>query len=166
MPSAQCLYHQWMTSRRDWLKLALGGLVVIVPGGTVLAASVQKSDNDMEIWKTPTCGCCHLWVEHVKAAGFKPTIHDVPDTTPYRTKAGVPQTLGSCHTAIVAGYAIEGHVPADLIRRAIKERPKIVGLAVPGMPAGSPGMEQGTRKDKYDVVAFTKDGKTSVFASR
>jgi len=155
-----------MTTRRDWLKLTLGGLVAAVPAGAVLAAVAQKSDDDIEIWKTPTCGCCHLWVEHMKAAGFKPTIHDVPDTTPYRAKAGVPSSLESCHTALVAGFALEGHVPADLVRRAIKERAKIAGLAVPGMPMGSPGMEQGTRKDRYDVIAFTKDGKTTVYATR
>jgi len=155
-----------MTSRRDWLKLTLGGLVATVPTGAVLAAFAQKTDDDVEIWKTPTCGCCHLWVEHMKASGFRPTIHDVPDTTPYRTKAGVPSSLASCHTAVVAGLALEGHVPADLVRKAIKEKAKIAGLAVPGMPMGSPGMEQGTRKDRYDVVAFTKDGKTTVYATR
>jgi len=155
-----------MTSRRDWLKLTLGGLVATVPAGAVLAAFTQKTEDDVEIWKTPTCGCCHLWVEHMKASGFKPTVHDVPDTTPYRAKVGVPSSLASCHTAVVAGYALEGHVPADLIRKAIKEKAKIAGLAVPGMPMGSPGMEQGTRKDRYDVIAFMKDGKTSVYATR
>lgn len=155
-----------MTSRRNWLKLTLGGLVAALPVRAALAAQASKDPDDVEIWKTPTCGCCHLWVEHMKAAGFKPTVHDVPDTTQYRAKAGVPQSLGSCHTAIVAGYALEGHVPADLVRKAIKEKAKIAGLAVPGMPMGSPGMEQGTRKDRYDIIAFTKDGKTSVYATR
>jgi hypothetical protein len=155
-----------MTSRRDLLKLTLGGLVAAIPAGAVLAAQAQKGPDDVEIWKTPTCGCCHLWVEHMRVAGFKPTVHDVPDTAPYRAKAGVPQSLGSCHTALVAGYALEGHVPADLVRKAIKEKARIAGLAVPGMPMGSPGMEQGTRKDRYDIIAFTKDGKTSVYATR
>ncbi|HEX5831016.1 MAG TPA: DUF411 domain-containing protein, partial [Gemmatimonadaceae bacterium] len=108
---------------------------------------------------------CKAWVDHVRKAGFAVEAKDVNDVEPYKAQLGVPLLLASCHTAIVEGYAIEGHVPADLIHRMLKEKPKVAGLAVPGMPMGSPGME-GPRKDAYDVVAFTKDGKTRVYAKR
>ena len=120
----------------------------------------------MEVYKTPTCGCCGKWVEHVKTAGFTPAVHELADLSGVKTKAGVPANLQSCHTALVAGYVIEGHVPADVIQQLLRERPKIAGLAVPGMPIGSPGMEQGARTDPYEVIAFTKDGKTSTYAKR
>ena len=120
----------------------------------------------MQVYKTPTCGCCGKWVDHVKLAGFAPEVHDMPDVTPVKAKGGVPRALQSCHTALVGGYVIEGHVPADLVQRLLREKPKVAGIAVPGMPAGSPGMEMGDRKDTYDVVAFTVDGRTSVYATR
>jgi len=125
----------------------------------------MTSGTPIEIWKTPTCGCCKLWVDHMRAAGFRPTVHDLNDVSPIKRKLGVPSALESCHTAVVGGYTIEGHVPADVVRQALKERPKIAGLAVPGMPMGSPGMEQGALVDPYDVVAFDKTGKMTVFAS-
>jgi len=117
------------------------------------------------VYKTATCGCCAKWIDHLKAAGFPVEAHDVADVSEYAANAGVPTALRSCHTAIVKGYAIEGHVPADLIKRMLVEQPKIAGLAVPGMVMGSPGME-GNRQDSYDVVAWSKDGKTSVYAHR
>jgi hypothetical protein len=120
----------------------------------------------MQVYKTPTCGCCAKWVEHAKLAGFVPEIHDMPDVSPVKAKVGLPPALQSCHTALVGGYVIEGHVPADLIQRLLEEKPKVAGLAVPGMPVGSPGMEMGDRRDPYDVIAFTKDGTTSVYAKR
>jgi hypothetical protein len=117
------------------------------------------------VYKSATCTCCAKWIDHLKAAGFPVEVHDVSDVSEYADNAGVPVALRSCHTAIVKGYAIEGHVPADLIKRLLTEQPKIAGLAVPGMVTGSPGME-GNRKDQYDVVAWSADGKTSVFAHR
>jgi hypothetical protein len=120
----------------------------------------------MVVYKTPTCGCCRAWVDHVQAAGFAVEVHDMPDVTPVKNEHGLPEHLASCHTAIVDGYVIEGHVPADVIRRLLSERPQVTGIAVPGMPAGSPGMEMGARKDPYDVIAFARDGKVSVFESR
>ena len=120
----------------------------------------------MQVYKTPTCGCCGKWVEHVKQAGFAPEVDDMPDVAPVKAKAGVPRALQSCHTALVGGYVIEGHVPADLVHRLLREKPPVAGIAVPGMPAGSPGMEMGDRKDPYEVIAFTKDGTTSVYATR
>ncbi|MEO6354429.1 MAG: DUF411 domain-containing protein [Oxalobacteraceae bacterium] len=116
----------------------------------------------VEVYKTPSCGCCHLWVEHLRANGFSVNAHDVDDTTGYRQKFGVPQALGSCHTGVVGGYALEGHVPAREIKRLLAERPKIKGLAVPAMVQGSPGME-GPRSDPYDVLAFRADGSRSVY---
>lgn len=117
------------------------------------------------VYKNPSCGCCTKWVEHLKAAGFPLEVHDVADASEFADASGVPAALRSCHTAVVKGYAIEGHVPADLIKRLLDEHPKIAGLAVPGMVTGSPGME-GNRKDAYDVIAWSANGKTSVFAKR
>jgi hypothetical protein len=118
----------------------------------------------MQVYKTPTCGCCGKWVEHVRAAGFDVSVTEVPDTTEYRRKAGVPDDLQSCHTAVVNGYAVEGHVPAADIQRLVASRSKAKGLAVPGMPMGSPGME-GSRSDAYSVMLFSADGKASVYKS-
>ena len=129
-------------------------------------AATSRPATAMQVYKTPTCGCCAKWVEHVKAAAFAPDVHEMADVSPVKTKAGVPTALQSCHTALVEGYVIEGHVPADVIRQLLREKPKIAGLAVPGMPIGSPGMEQGGRVDPYEVIAFTKDGKTSTYAKR
>jgi hypothetical protein len=135
---------------------------------TALACSVgaQAKPVAITVYKSPTCGCCAKWVEHLQAAGFRAEVHDEPQMDAVKTKVGVPAELRSCHTALVEGYAVEGHVPADVIRKLIEERPKVAGIAVPGMPVGSPGMESGDQKTPYDVVAFTKDGATSVYAKR
>jgi hypothetical protein len=154
-----------MISRREWLRITAGGLAL---GGTsatrLLALAPAK---EATVYKTPSCGCCKKWVEHMEKSGYKVTAHDVPDVGVYKKRYGVPDSLGSCHTAIVSsGYIVEGHVPADVIDKLIAQAPKdVIGLAVPGMPAGSPGMEGGTA-DKYDIVAFDKAGKTRVFAKR
>ncbi len=119
------------------------------------------------VYKSPTCGCCKQWVSHVEKAGFRVDVKDMDDMATVKADAGVPASVQSCHTAIVDGYAIEGHVPADVIQRLLKERPKIAGIAVPGMPVGSPGMEvPGRPADKYDVVTFDRKGKTGVYTSR
>jgi hypothetical protein len=118
----------------------------------------------IEVWKSPTCGCCGEWVKHIEAAGLRATVRDTGNNAA-RARLGIPVALGSCHTAEVAGYAIEGHVPAREIRRLLAERPDARGLAVPGMPIGSPGMEQGSRRDAYDVLLVRKDGTTAVFAA-
>jgi hypothetical protein len=117
------------------------------------------------VYKNPSCGCCVKWVEHMQAAGFKVSVSDSPDPEPVKKQFGIGTGLRSCHTALVEGYAVEGHVPAQDVMRLLKERPKVTGIAVPGMPVGSPGMELGSRKDPYQVLAFTKDGSTSVFAN-
>jgi hypothetical protein len=124
------------------------------------------SETRLVIYKSPACGCCGNWVNHVKANGFQTEIHDVDDVNAIKSKHGVPEELYSCHTALADGYVFEGHVPSDLVTKVLKEKPKIVGIAAPGMPIGSPGMEMGGRKDPYKIIAFTRDGKTSVYAQR
>lgn len=138
------------------------------PQASAPAAQPEKGPPvRMVVYKTPTCGCCKSWVEHVQAAGFQVEVHDMPDVTPVKNEHGLPQHLASCHTALVDGYVVEGHVPADVIRRLLAERPEVAGIAVPGMPAGSPGMEvPGGRTDPYDVIAFARNGTVSVFETR
>lgn len=128
----------------------------------LLSAGLQAAEPEMTVFKTKTCGCCGKWVEHIRASGFKVTVKEVASTADYQKQYGVPERLQSCHTAIVGGYTIEGHVPAADIQRLLKERPKAKGLAVPGMPAGSPGME-GARSDAYSVVKFDAAGAASVY---
>jgi hypothetical protein len=121
----------------------------------------------MVVYKSPTCGCCAKWIDHVKANGFRVEVHDVTDNVAAKkAEWRVPGALHSCHTAKVGDYVLEGHVPAEEIKRLLAEKPAVAGLAVPGMPMGSPGMEGPYPADKYDVVAFTHDGQTSVFASK
>jgi hypothetical protein len=119
----------------------------------------------VDVYKDPTCTCCGKWVEHLQREGFTATATDVRDITAVKIKYHVPSQVQSCHTALVGGYVIEGHVPATDIRRLLKERPRIVGLAVPGMPTGSPGME-GLNGRPYDVVTFDAAGKTSVYSTQ
>jgi hypothetical protein len=127
------------------------------------ASRLSAASPQLTVYKTKTCGCCGNWVQLMKTSGFDVKVEDVDDTTPYRHKYGVPENLASCHTAVVDGYAIEGHVPAADIQRLLKTRPaKAKGLAVPGMVMGSPGME-GPKSDPYAVILFDADGKTSVF---
>ncbi len=130
-------------------------LAIPVAASLALGAAPQ-----VNVFKTRTCGCCGKWVEHLKANGFDVNVQEVPSTAEYRQKYGVPENLQSCHTATVNGYVLEGHVPAREIRRLLKTRPKAKGLAVPGMPAGSPGME-GSRSDAYSVILFDEAGRTS-----
>ena len=142
--------------------VALTALVLITAAG-VLAQSKPM----VEVYKDPTCACCSKWVEHVRTHGFETKATNVADIEHVKTKNKVPRQTRSCHTALVGGYVIEGHVPAADIQRLLKQRPAgVIGLAVPGMPIGSPGMEvPGSRTQPYDVLAFDKDGHTTVFAS-
>lgn len=116
----------------------------------------------IHVYKSASCGCCHQWVEHLQAGGFAVQVQDVPEPGDYRKKFGMPDALGSCHSAQVGGYALEGHVPAADIKRLLAEKPKARGLAVPAMPLGSPGME-GPRSDPYDVFLVQADGRYSVY---
>jgi len=118
----------------------------------------------IQVVKTATCGCCNDWVTHLRQAGFRVAVTNVPDVTPAARRLGVPDDLRSCHTASAGGYAIEGHVPAADIRRLLRERPAAAGIAVPGMPMGSPGMEHGNHRQPYQTILFTRAGRRSVFA--
>lgn len=131
------------------------------------AALAQGPTIFAEVWKSPTCGCCKDWITHLEANGFRVKVHDVGNTAA-RARLKIAAKLGSCHTALVGGYAIEGHVPAADIQRLLKERPDAIGLAVPGMPHGSPGMDgpaYGNRQDPYDVLLIAQDGSTRVFST-
>lgn len=141
--------------RRHLLKFALAS-VLALPLLPAAAAPV------IEVYKTPTCGCCRAWVAHLQENGFDVKTIDVPDTAIYRDRFGIPEHLGSCHTGLVDGYALEGHVPAADIKRLLSEKPKAVGLAVPGMPLGSPGMDA-AQKDPYNVVLVRPNGKHEVY---
>ncbi|MBC5784294.1 DUF411 domain-containing protein [Ramlibacter sp. USB13] len=121
----------------------------------------------VEVWKDPSCGCCHDWVKHLQDSGFAVKVNDTGNNA-MRAKLGIPAKLGSCHTALVGGYAVEGHVPAQDIRRLLKEKPRALGLTVPGMVVGSPGMDgpaYNGRRDPYDVLLVGKDGESRVYAS-
>ena len=144
--------------------ITVAALAAFVTVQMIVAA--QQKPTVLSVFKSPTCGCCGLWVEHMKAAGFDVRVQDVEDIDSVKRKLGVPGAVGSCHTAQVGGYVIEGHVPADAVQRFLKERPKVAGLAVPGMPLGSPGMEMGGRKDPYAILTFDQSGKTTVYEKR
>ena len=141
--------------RREFLALAPLALIACAEAA---AATV------VEVVKSPYCGCCSQWVEHLRAAGFEVRVTDIEDVTPTARRLGVPDDLRSCHTASVGGYAVEGHVPAADIRRLLAERPDAAGIAVPGMPIGSPGMEQGERRQRYATLLFGRDGSRRLFA--
>ena len=138
------------------------GLIVL------LAAACSRSTPEgapvITVYKSPTCNCCSVWVEHLKANGFATRVEAQRDLAPVRARLGVPAELGSCHTAVVDGYLVEGHVPAEDIRRLLADKPKAKGIVVPGMPIGSPGMEVGARRDPYEVLLFDETGHTQVFA--
>jgi hypothetical protein len=126
----------------------------------------QQKQPTVDVYKSATCGCCSMWIEHLKASGFTVRATNREDLTELKAKHGVPPRVQSCHMAVVDGYVVEGHVPAADVQRLLKERPPIVGIAVPGMPIGSPGMEvPGQKADPFDVLAFDKAGQTRVFAS-
>jgi hypothetical protein len=128
------------------------------------ASNRALAEPTLVVYKTPTCGCCKGWVQSMEKAGFKVETHDLPDLASIKHAAGVPDSLQACHTARIGGYVVEGHVPAADIRRLLAERPDIAGIAAPGMPMGSPGME-GAYADHYDVITFGGNARATVFAS-
>lgn len=117
----------------------------------------------VKVYKSPTCGCCGKWVAHMKASGFEVVTHDVNDVTPHKQRLGVPLAMGSCHTAEVAGYLIEGHVPASDVKRLLAENPKAKGLVSPGMPQSAPGMDM-PGKQPYEIALVQLDGSTTTYA--
>ncbi|MCV6608932.1 MAG: DUF411 domain-containing protein [Campylobacterales bacterium] len=124
------------------------------------------AENHMTVYKSKYCGCCGKWVEHMEKNGYKVKTIIREDMTSVKQELGVPMNLQSCHTAIVNGYLVEGHVPADVVDKMLKEKPKIKGIASPGMPMGSPGMEQENMKDPNPIYAFDKSKKPYLFAKR
>lgn len=130
----------------------------------LLASTAWAGLPVVDVYKSPSCGCCDKWIDHLKANGFKVRAHNTHDVVSHKYRLGVPPGHGSCHTAEVAGYVVEGHVPAREIKRLLKEKPRARGLVVPAMPIGSPGMEQGSHKDIYDVLLVNPDGSTRAYA--
>jgi len=169
-----------MTSRPAWPFAALALLTLPAAacgpsqedsaggGASEAPSAVMASGNPVElptvlVYKTEGCGCCNGWVEHLQAAGFQVDARNVDDLMSIKRDAGVPADLSSCHTALVDGYVVEGHVPADVVKRMLAERPQVAGITVPGMPVGSPGME-GPDPRPYEVQAFDRQGGRSVYA--
>lgn len=128
-----------------------------------LAAGGDPSLPELLVYKSPTCGCCNGWIEHMRQAGFTVDARDMTDMMSVKLDAGVPTAMTSCHTTLVDGYVVEGHVPAEQVKRLLEERPEIAGIAAPGMPSGSPGME-GPNARPYQVLSFDRSGRTEVFA--
>lgn len=129
-----------------------------------LASAAAAELPQLVVYKNASCGCCGLWVDHMRKAGFAAQVHDVDNMSPVKERVGIPYGMGSCHTAEVGGYFIEGHVPAEQVVRLLKEKPNAKGLTVPAMPIGSPGMEQGDMRQPYEVHLVGQDGTTSVYA--
>jgi hypothetical protein len=157
-----------MNTRYPRLLLRVGTIAAVATLSSAWAPAAVAAPPvpvKVTVFKDPGCGCCNEWVEHLRKHAFDVVAKDTSDVAAVKRAARVPEQLHSCHTAFVNGYVVEGHVPAADIQRMLTERPKIAGIATPGMPVGSPGMEIGNRKDRYVVVAFTRDGTTKVFAS-
>jgi hypothetical protein len=152
-------------SRRAMLAALMKASAVGCGLAAALPALARAEAASITVYKDPSCGCCTKWVEHLRAAGLKPLVHDRSDMDALKDSLGVPAALRSCHTAVAGKYVVEGHVPAADVTRLLAAKPKgVLGLAVPDMPAGSPGMEMSGRRDAYDVIAFSANGTTSVFA--
>jgi len=152
--------------RRTLIQSAVALLGAAALHTTALGQNASKPL--VEVWKSPTCGCCKDWVKYLQDQGFVVKTYDVSEAAKAarRTELGLAEKFGSCHTALVGGYVVEGHVPAQEIRKLLKERPRALGLSVPGMPIGSPGMdgpEYGGRKDAYAVLLVQRDGNSSIY---
>lgn len=145
------------------IRFAVAATVLAIGVTAGVLVTAQSAAPTIVVYKTPTCGCCTKWVEHLQANGFTVMAQNRDDLSPIRAQHGVPQKVLSCHTALVGSYVVEGHVPAADVHKLLKEKPAVKGIAVPGMPLGSPGMESPTPQ-RYDTLAFTADGRTSVFA--
>jgi hypothetical protein len=146
------------------LGVSVAALALTTGAAPVSPVEAGGKKPTITVYKDPSCGCCKSWIQHLIKHGYQVDAKDTPEMTGIKRSLGVPDGLSACHTAVVNGYLIEGHVPAADIARLLKEKPKVAGLAVPGMPMGSPGME-GPRTQHYQVLSFDKAGKTKVFAS-
>jgi hypothetical protein len=147
------------------MKALILGLALLVAAPIQAQQKPASTKPHMLVYKSPTCGCCTKWVEYMQANGFTAAVTNMPDVTPVKMTHKVPSQLASCHTTLINGYVIEGHVPVEDVRRLLKEKPaNVAGLAAPGMPAGSPGMDV-PNSPAYDVIAFDKSGGTRVYAT-
>jgi len=154
-----------MVSRRSFISQGAGLVAAVAVARSTWGAGRSSAPTPITVYKSSTCECCAKWVEHLRVNGFAPTVHDEADMTATKDEMGVPKAVRSCHTALVDKYLIEGHVPATDIGRLLAERPKVAGLAVPGMPSTTPGMAApGAPEGPYDVVAFTTAGGTTLYA--
>ncbi len=153
---------EFLTRRAFLLRTAavVGGAALVTSRAQALPPATRVT-----VYKDPNCGCCTAWNEAMRKAGFQIDVRDTPNISAVKASLGVPNALAACHTGVVAGYLFEGHVPPDLVQKVLTERPALVGLFVPGMPSGSPGME-GPSPERYDVIALGRDQKQSVYASR
>ncbi len=150
----------------------LGILAMITVMGAAIASALTwwnapRPDQGLEsvvVYKRATCNCCAKWVTHLEQAGFEVEVHNESDLDARQDALGVPKSLRACHTALVGGYLVEGHAPASDVHRLLAEKPRARGIAVPGMPIGAPGMEQGDRRDSYVTLLFQADGQNTVFA--
>lgn len=161
------IQHQDAQTGPTKTAVSLWGLAIV--GVATVSAVMLTSESDaggMVVYKDPNCGCCGKWVEHMKATGYEVEVRNRRDLNPIKAEQGVPMGMRSCHTAVVDGYFIEGHVPAEDVTKLLTEKPAVKGLAVPGMPLGSPGMEvPGREPMRYSVYAIGQDGKTTAFAN-
>ena len=175
---------RWGASKMAWLGIGVALMAVVTVGVAVFAGRSEEAAQVsaeaspaaaapqgaalpvVDVYKDPTCGCCSKWVEHLEGHGFTVRTTDTKDLTAFKASHGVPSQVRSCHTALVDGYVLEGHVPAADVQRLLDERPALAGLGVPGMPIGSPGMEvEGAAAQPYDVLGFDSSGNTRIFAS-
>jgi len=150
-------------SRRTLLLGALSAVGLTACGQSAPRDSSERT-SVVRLYKSPTCQCCSAWGEHLKQNGFEVEFHNETQINAFKASVGVPETLWSCHTALIGGYAIEGHVPASDIQRLLRERPAYQGLAVPGMPLGSPGMESGADREAYEVLAYSAAAETVLWS--
>jgi hypothetical protein len=148
-------------TRRTFLASLAGSVALGAVAALLVPLAGRAAGSDVAVWASPTCGCCGGWVEHMRDAGFTVTVHLTEDLAPVKAKSGVPDGLQSCHTAVVGGYVVEGHVPAADVRRLLAERPAARGLSVPGMPQSAPGMDNPGQP--YEVMLFGR-GEPTVYA--
>ena len=150
--------------RRSFISLTVAGIGSLA-GAMLWPVGVSRAGiTNATVYKDPNCGCCNKWIEHLTRAGFVVEAYNRDDMSAVKAELGVPRRLESCHTALIDGYVVEGHVPVSDIERLLLERPGGLGLAVPGMPIGSPGMEYGNEREPYEVVLFRADGRQTTFA--
>lgn len=160
--------HPPTSTRRHVLRrLAAVSVTAALPAAWAQKKADKAAPIAVEVWKDASCGCCHDWITQMEQNGFKVTAHDIGNNA-VRARLGLAAKYGSCHTALIGGYVVEGHVPAADVQRLLREKPQALGIAVPGMPIGSPGMDgpaYGGRKDKYDTLLVLRDGTSKVFQS-